>query len=127
MTYRDDLEAAHARIAALEEQLAAVGFAAGDARELVERSAALERRIRELSEQVTETAASYRRLAQSLAPAPGELPTLTEYNRGTPAGPSGLSGHPAGVRCPMCLVLCGDSVQMHVAGNLRLVLWQEGS
>lgn len=127
MAYRDDLEAAHARIEALEAQLAAVGVAADDAQGLIARSADLEHRIEQLQTQVEQTVADYRRLAQAMREASPDLPTLNEYNRSTPPGPNALSGKPSGVRCPMCLLLFGDSVQMRIKGTLRQVLWQDGT
>lgn len=126
MAYRDDLEAAHARIEALEGQLASVGVEAGDTHELLARSAELERRITEMQTQVRDVSAGYKRLTDSLRASGSELPTLNEYNRSTPPGELAGSGKPAGVRCPMCLLLFGESVQMRIGGALRVVLWQQG-
>ncbi|HEU0035516.1 MAG TPA: hypothetical protein VFQ53_33125 [Kofleriaceae bacterium] len=126
MSYRDDLEAAHARIEALEAELAAVGGDVQHAQGLIAKSAALEQQIRALAERLRELEDSYQRVAEAMRSARSTLPTLTEYNRSTPPGANATSGNKAGVRCPMCLLLFGDSVEMRAGGNLRMMLWQHG-
>jgi hypothetical protein len=73
MTYRDDLEAAHARIAALEAELA----------------------DRKRPTPPPKPAPTVKRDALALA----RLPTLDEHNR---TGTQYEQGIPAGVRCPAC-------------------------
>lgn len=126
MSYRDDLEAAHARIEALEQQLASVGGEVAHAQDLITRSVALEEQLAQLRERYRALESTYERLAGALRTTRSDLPTLTEYNRATPPGANAKSGTPAGVRCPMCLVLFGDSVEMRAGGNLRMMLWQHG-
>lgn len=126
MAYRDDLEAAHARIEALEAALALVGDDLDGARALGVRSAELERKIEAMRSDVGDLAARFERVRAAMQPAPGTMPTLVEYNRSTPPGERALSGEPAGVRCPWCLVLFDESVEMRLRGRLRLMLEQDG-
>ncbi|HEY2735193.1 MAG TPA: hypothetical protein VGI70_14450 [Polyangiales bacterium] len=120
MAYRDDLEAAHARIEALEAQLAAVGFQVEDTPELQRRIAALEAKIATVQQRANATQAHFDRLAAALAGAPTTMPTVVEHNRSITPDEDALFGAGAGVRCPWCLALAGDSVEMLVGNTLRL-------
>lgn len=125
MTYRDDLEAAHARITSLENQLAEAGGEVGGLAALLSRCDDLAAQIARMRSQVDELAATHARLVESLRSPSGDLPTVTEYNRGSPPGETALSGRPAGVRCSMCLLLYGESVEMRVGGRLLMVCKQD--
>lgn len=127
MSYRDDLAAAHARIEALEAQLGHTGHEISRVGELVARTTALEAQLARLRAELAELGGAHERLQHAMRAAPGDMPTLYEANRSVPPGPNAMSGKPAGVRCPMCLMLLGESVQMRIGGNLRLVLSQEGT
>lgn len=120
MAYRDDLEAAHARIEALEQQLVQVGVQVEDTPELQRRIATLEQRIAEVHQQAAATQASFDRLAAALAGAPATMPTLVEHNRALVPDADAGFGAGAGVRCPWCLILAGDSVEMLVGNPVRL-------
>ena len=99
MAYRDDLEAAHARIQALEAEL----------------DEARRARLEALGERE-------RRLDEALRAREGALPTLCDHNRSIPPRPTGM---PADVSCPLCLLFYGERIEMMIAGNIRLVIWDE--
>jgi len=120
MAYRDDLEAAHARIEALEAQLAEVGVQVEDTPELQRKIKALEDRIALVQQRAAATQTSFDSLAAGLAGAPTTMPTLTEHNRSIAPDADAVFGAGAGVRCPWCLVVAGDSVEMLVGNPLRL-------
>jgi hypothetical protein len=127
MSYRDDLEAAHARIEALEAQLGSAPGDIAETRKLVEKTVELERELSKVRDSLASLNAVHERLQDAMRRAPSSMPTLFEHNRSVPPGENALSGEPAGVRCPMCLLLCGESVEMRVSGNLRMMLWQRGT
>src|SRR5262245_34800297 len=94
MSYRDDLDAAHARIAALEAELDEV----------------MTRHERLLAEQLR------------LRSDDDALPTLNEHNRKTPPLDHAL-GEPAGVSCPWCRIMFGEVIEMWRAGPIRIAIW----
>jgi hypothetical protein len=125
MAYRDDLEAAHARIAALEAQLAGVGVSAGELATMLARCDDLAAELTRTRRQLDELRTKQDRFVESLRAASGDMPTVSEHNRRTPPGEYAMSGRPAGVRCPMCLLLFGESVEMRIGGRLLMVCKQD--
>jgi len=131
MSYRDDLQAAHARIEGLERQLEASG--AGESLSpLFERIAQFEQQLEKARAEISNTAeisSEFERMrgqVKSLVNehakfleavrqrAPGDLPTLAEHNRERPAT-SDASG--AGVCCSICFLLFGERVEMQRGGG----------
>ena len=127
MAYRDDLEAAHARIEALEAQLAEVGVQVEDTPQLQRRIAALEQRIAEVQRQAASTQASFDRLAAALAGDGREMRTLTEYNRTIPPDEEAMSGRGAYVACPLCKIFAGELVEMLLDNAVRLGIVNDDS
>ena len=119
MSYRDDLEAAHARIAALEAELAAAADAVADASgdadswqraKLADEVKQLRAIVEERRETIAELRAERDRLADwvealevertaRLLPPGGVWPGLWDHNLGYPAL---ADGTPANVACPRC-------------------------
>lgn len=125
-SYRDDLEAAHARIRALEaqvggaaqgeslgplfERLAAVEARATEVAEAAPRVADLEQQIAALQAKLAKLAEEHAALLATVrAQPPGEAPTLVEHNRRFPPVDEGVA---CGVTCPMCLLITGTRVEM---------------
>ena len=127
MAYRDDLEAAHARIEALDAQLAEVGVQVEDTPQLQRRIVALEQRIAEVQQQAASTQASFDRLAVALAGDGREMRTLTEYNRTILPDEDAMSGRGAYVACPLCKILAGELVEMLLDNAVRLGIVNEDS
>ncbi|MBL0218951.1 MAG: hypothetical protein IPQ07_34415 [Myxococcales bacterium] len=140
MSYRDDLEAAHARIEGLEQQLAATG--AGESLSpLFERLAQLEQQLAKAkaetsnTDEITRGVERMRSQVKSLTDEhaklvdmvrkrePRDLPTLAEYNRERPA----LDGAgDTGVCCSICLLMFGERVEMR-SGGLGLNVSSKGA
>jgi hypothetical protein len=120
MPYRDDLEAAHARIEALEAQLAEVAVDVEDTPELQRRIAALESRIGQVQRQAATVIARFDHLAGGLAGSGREMVTLTEFNRTIAPDADALSGRGADVACPLCKIFAGELVEMLLDNNVRL-------
>ena len=127
MAYRDDLDAAHARIEALEAQLAEVGIEVGDSAAWMERTNQIHREVVRLRKNADELKAAFAQVTTSLRAATSDMPTLVEHNRRVIPIADAMSGQPARVRCPMCLVLAGDSVEMRLDNEVQLSLCIGGS
>lgn len=147
MAYRDEIEAARARIAALEEELEAARAEAvkdekrreSSSKEAVpvvptmrerlaklraaeQRIVELERKQEDLRRGLAESEARAAGLEEKLAASSSELRSITDHNRRL--APT-LTGAPAGVLCPMCL-LAGDRVEMLLRSGFPLVREEMG-
>jgi hypothetical protein len=131
MDYRDQMEAALARIAALESELSQRGSpteqrVALDAEvkrlqtELAWAREAKEQSVDEVKRLKHALAEAQRALAVASQPAPTpELPSLAVHNR---AQPPLQFADASGVLCPACL-LVGERVEMMRAPPFRVGLW----
>lgn len=119
MSYRDDLDAAFARIAQLEAALEqADGGQSADLAPLLKKIATLEGELRKTQASMRErVAATEAQLRAALVQASPEMPTLVQHNRSFPPA---REGSPAGVICPRCQTL-GDAVEMVVRASLTMV------
>lgn len=106
MAYRDDLEAAMARIAALEEELAVAGGKDDQRAQLVERA-------KELEEALATARFEISQLSEKLygRPTPDERAGMRPLAVSNRSRPTRIEGEPMGVLCPACIAL-GERVEM---------------
>ena len=124
MSYRDDLEAAHARIAHLERALdTSENRPSSELEPLFGRISDLDRMLGEVRAALQSRVANVQeQLASVLKEATPGSPTLVEHNRGFPPV---QGGDPSGVRCPHCAAL-GDDVEMIMGSGYRVAYYIAG-